>query len=82
VSFVYGQKRSFKARGIKVVHHTGAHGKRYEVDRANERLLPGLLKDGKATIEKWMRKHEVPVADIQQFNGDKFGMFALSSPPQ
>ena len=25
------------------MHHTGSHGTRYEVDRANEKLLVGLI---------------------------------------
>lgn len=81
VSFVYGQQRSFKARNIKVIHHTGAHGKRYEVNQANVRLLPGLLKDGQTSIRKWMLKNGASDKQIQAFDKDTFGTFTLKNIP-
>jgi hypothetical protein len=39
ISRVYGQQRTFKANSVPVVHHTGAHGQRYVVDRENEKKL-------------------------------------------
>lgn len=69
------------------MHHTGAHGKRYEVDRANEKLLPGLLQEGKQQIRKWMLKHStsngggVSEKQIQLFDQDVFGKFVLSNIP-
>lgn len=39
ISFVYGRHRSFKAHKVEIMHHTGAHGTRYEVNFANEGKL-------------------------------------------
>lgn len=78
---MYGRQRSFKARNVKVIHHTGAHGQRYEVDRKNEKLLPGLLKDGKTQIRKWMLKHNTAETQLQAFDKDTFGKFVLSNVP-
>ena len=39
ISLVYGKERTFKARDATVIHHTGAHGQRYEVDKTHEQLL-------------------------------------------
>ena len=39
ISFVYGKQRTFKASQISVHHHTGAHGRRYKINRANEPKL-------------------------------------------
>ncbi len=46
ISWVYGQKRTFRAQKHPVIHHTGAHGQRYEVDRSHEQLLGDLVKQG------------------------------------
>lgn len=39
ISCVYGSKRTYISKASAVVHHTYAHGQRYEVDRSNERHL-------------------------------------------
>ena len=57
MSFVYGQQRSFKARTVHGVHHTGAHGQRYEVDQVNFDLLPALVTKGRQQIHNWILKH-------------------------
>lgn len=43
ISFVYGSTRTFRAKAVPVVHHTGAHGQRYLVDHSNENLLQSLV---------------------------------------
>ena len=39
ISLVYGRERTYKVRDASVIHHTGAHGQRYEVDKSHEQLL-------------------------------------------
>ena len=56
ISFVYGVRRSFKAASVRVVHHTGAHGQRYEVDEANVAILGQLITDGRAFIRNYFLK--------------------------
>ena len=53
---MYDESLALRAPGgVEVVHHTGAHGKRYQVDRAHRQLLDGLVDDGKQRIARWIR---------------------------
>jgi hypothetical protein len=72
ISFVYGKKRTFKAAQVKVIHHTGAHGQRYEVDKSHERMLGQLLQSGRQTIRKYMLRVKVDDRLLQAFDKDKF----------
>lgn len=72
ISYVYGHKRTFKASQIKVMHHTGAHGQRYTVDRNNANLLPKLIEKGRQQIRQWMLTHNVPEQQLKEFDTDRF----------
>jgi hypothetical protein len=75
ISLVYGKTRTFKAKSVAVVHHTGAHGRRYEVDRSNEKLLGSLVREGRAKIRRWMLNHNVPESDMKVFDNDVYEKF-------
>lgn len=72
ISFVYGKTRTFKARQVKVIHHTGAHGQRYEVDRSHERKLSKLLSDGRKFIRNHLLKQSVDSRLLTIFDKDRF----------
>eukprot|EP01041_Mallomonas_annulata_P004655 gene4655-9237_t len=72
ISLVYGKQRTFKAHGVEVVHHTGAHGKRYEVDQSNERKLKGLIISGREKIRKWLLIHGVSEKTLKDFDTDDY----------
>lgn len=75
ISYVYGKKRTFKGQQISVLHHTGAHGQRYEVDRNNEALLVNLIQQGKNKIRKWMLQEGPTVISediLREFDTDVF----------
>ena len=72
ISLVYGMKRTFKARKVPVVHHTGAHGQRYEVDKSHEQLLEGLVEKGRQKIRKYMLKHNIGENELKEFDNDKY----------
>ena len=57
ISNVYGKHLTFKAKSVRVFHHTAAHGQRYEVNRENLILLPELIRSGRASIRSWILKH-------------------------
>lgn len=71
ISYVYGKSRTFKSNSAKVIHHTGAHGQRYEVDQANGKLLTSLVKEGRQKIRKWMLTHAVSEIDLKAFDMDE-----------
>ena len=71
ISYVYGQTRTFKAHKAKVIHHTGAHGQRYEVDKNNEKALSQLVIDGRKMIRKWMLMHEATDSALKAFDNGK-----------
>lgn len=71
ISVVYGQKRTYISLKAAVVHHTYAHGQRYEVDRSNERFLSSGIKNGKRLIRNWMLKHNISDYTINEFDSDK-----------
>lgn len=72
ISVVYGYNRTFEAKQSPVVHHTGAHGQRYEVDRSNFKRLDGLVQDGREKIRKWMLKNGATADQLREFENDKF----------
>lgn len=84
ISWVYGQKRTFKARRHPVIHHTGAHGQRYEVDRSHEKLLGELVKSGRTKIRNWMLKKGVSDSVLKEFDSDVFnpGFQLWDIPPE
>lgn len=83
ISWVYGQKRTFRALQHPVIHHTGAHGQRYEVDRSHEKLLKQLVIDGRAKIRTWMLKHNVDKESLRIFDGDNANIgFKISDIPK
>lgn len=75
ISYVYGKRRTFKAQNVHVIHHTGAHGQRYEVDHSNEALLVNLIQQGKGKIRKWMLQQGPQVISesiLRDFDSDVF----------
>jgi hypothetical protein len=74
ISYVYGQRRTFMSRHIKVVHHTGHQGTRYQVDHAHESLLPNLIKQGTQKIRTYMLKKGVDEAVLKTFDKDTFNI--------
>jgi hypothetical protein len=72
VSVVYGYKRTFEARQCTVIHHTGAHGQRYEVNHDNKNLLVKLIQRGRDQIRTWMLKHNTSEEDLREFELDSF----------
>lgn len=83
ISLVYGKQRTFKAKNVPVIHHTGAHGQRYAVDMAHEKLLVQLVESGRKKIRNWMLKNGVAEKDIKTFDADTFkhGFKHLDIPP-
>jgi hypothetical protein len=82
ISVVYGYKRTFEGKQSPVIHHTGAHGQRYEVDRKNFEKLQGLVNDGREKIRKWMLQHNSSMEDLRQFDQDKFDFKVRKAAPQ
>jgi len=72
ISFVYGESRSFKASNVEVLHHTGAHGRRYEVDRENSAKVGRLVKEGRIKIRNWLIANKVDDHIIKSFDNDKY----------
>jgi len=75
ISYVYGKRRTFKAQNVHVIHHTGAHGQRYEVDQSNEALLVNLIQQGKGKIRKWMLQQGPQLISediLREFDSDVF----------
>jgi len=73
ISRVYGSKRTRQGSSVIVVHHTGAHGQRYVVDKSNKRHLERLLEQGKKKIVAYM-KNSLGADDkaVQAVLGDRF----------
>lgn len=82
ISLVYGRSKTFKAQKVPVIHHTGAHGQRYEVDRAHEKLLDELVEEGRKKIRHWMLTHGTPERQLESFDKDvyKAGFMHLDVP--
>jgi hypothetical protein len=70
ISWVYGQTRTFKARATSVIHHTGAHGQRYQVDPSHEFLLDDLVRQGRQKIRQYMLKKQVSEDVLKRFDQD------------
>ena len=68
ISYVYGYKRTLKAKSHPVIHHTGAHGQRYEVDSSHESLLKQLIITGHTKIRNYMLKHNVSNQNIEIYD--------------
>ena len=71
ISRVYGAKRTFYSEDAVVMHHTYAHGQRYEVNRGNQKFLPKTLARGRRMISAWMQKHNVSAEEVDTFNKDQ-----------
>jgi hypothetical protein len=78
ISFVYGSQRTFISKTSVVVHHTYAHGQRYEVDRGNERHLTPAITNGRKKIRNWMLKNNITETIIRKFDEDKRMRFKMS----
>jgi hypothetical protein len=72
ISLVYGKKRTYKAQETQVIHHTGAHGQRYTVDKTHETLLENLVLTGRTKIRNWMLKNNIDEATLKQFDRDEY----------
>eukprot|EP00605_Chrysophyceae_sp_TOSAG23-4_P001198 GSChrysophyteH1.ASY1.ANO1.1307.1 assembled CDS len=68
ISFVYGPKRTFKSSEAHVIHHTGAHGRRYQVNDANRRHLTRVLMEGKNRIRSWLLKTNADDSAIKSWD--------------
>lgn len=76
ISLVYGQQRTFKAKSVPVMHHTGTHGTRYTVDASNANRLVGLVESGRKKIRQWMLTNKVPEYEIKRFDMDEYKAFS------
>lgn len=81
VSFVYGSQRTFKSMKSQVLHHTGAHGQRYEVDKSHEQLLGKLIDQGHIKIKTFMLKNQLPENIVQSFDSSQFSDFVHKDIP-
>ena len=59
--FRYGAERTLRADVVEVVHHTGKHGQRYQVDKSHAQLLQGLLRAGEARIGQHLQSAGAPL---------------------
>lgn len=75
ISLVYGRQRTFKARSVPVMHHTGTHGTRYAVDSANGARLKTLVESGRKKIRQYMLTHNVPENVLRAFDLDEYKAF-------
>ena len=82
ISYVYGKHRTFKAKKSRVMHHTGVHGQRYEVDSTNYNHLKRLLNEGRSLIRKWMMTHGATGEQIKVFDSDVFHVFEHKDIPE
>jgi len=64
---------------VRVIHHTGAHGQRYDVNPANAQRVHKLLADGRRKIRAHILKQGVKDALLQQFDKDKYVLEAASA---
>ena len=82
ISLVYGKLRTFKAKSVPVMHHTGTHGTRYAVDQSNKNRLNNLIIEGRKKIRSYMLTHNVPESDIKAFDLDQYQGFIHSDIPK
>ena len=71
ISRVYGSSRTLYSEDAVVMHHTYAHGQRYEVDRGNHKYLTTTLTRGRRLIRDWMKEHNVSAEEIKEFENDQ-----------
>jgi hypothetical protein len=81
ISLVYGKARTFKARAVPVMHHTGSHGTRYAVDASNAGRLGSLVEAGRKKIRQWMLTHNVPEGELRAFDADEYKAFSHTDIP-
>ncbi len=83
ISKVYGVKRSWQLPAVTVTHHTGKHGRRYEVDKSNQQKLEPELVAGRARIRDYMRAHPQQFTDrvINEFTGDAYDHMSIGPEP-
>lgn len=72
ISRVYGARRTLRLSEVHVVHHTHAHGTRYNVDFANGAKLDGAVDAGKATILSYMKSRGLAKELLDAFDSDNF----------
>lgn len=77
ISRVYGPRRTLRGDAVEVIHHTGKHGQRYQVDRSHASLLSGLLAKGSATIERHLA--EQTADNVVREPPDGFSRFAFNN---
>ena len=92
ISYVYGHTRSFRASQVHVIHHTGAHGRRYEVDSANHKHLTSQMEAGRRRIRGKLLKlddtgaDDAPVvkwdAEMKKLNSRRGHVFKLRDVPK
>jgi hypothetical protein len=82
ISLVYGKARTFKAKSVPVMHHTGTHGTRYAVDSANAGRLDALVESGRQKIRHYMLTHNVPESQLKAFDLDQYRNFVHTDIPQ
>ena len=77
ISRVYGSTRTIQAKDVEVLHHTTAHGRRYEVDKSNAMKLDRLVHLGKAKIHAFMEEAGLDANIIKEFVNSEFDEFIL-----
>ena len=79
ISRVYGPRRTLRGDAVEVIHHTGKHGQRYQVDRSHANLLHGLLREGSQKIERHLA--EATTDNVVREPPDGFSRFAFNNRP-
>jgi hypothetical protein len=79
ISRVYGPRRTLRGDSVEVIHHTGKHGQRYQVDRSHANLLHGLLQKGAAQIERHLA--QTTEDNVVREPPDGFSRFAFNNRP-
>jgi len=79
ISRVYGVHRTVHLSHVRVYHHTGSHGTRYQVTKILEDALPYVVRNGSQKIVNFMKNHSIytPLM-IENFIRDQY--FLNSSP--
>jgi hypothetical protein len=75
ISRVYGSRRTRQGVSVPVVHHTQAHGQRYQVDKSNKQHLERLLTEGKRKIISYMKDRNIDEKAIAGVSSDRFTGF-------
>ena len=57
---LYGRGRTRQGKDVQVVHHTSAHGQRYQVDQSHKKFVAGLVQKGHDRIRQHQFRREVP----------------------